>query len=332
MVYQVKNLTQIKGGNKILRNINLIIPENQILAILGPSGSGKTTLLRILAGLDQQSSGEISYSTGDKQSGILVFQDYRLFPFLSVWQNIAFGLKMKHEKKETIKAKVIQMLLLMGIEDISDRYPKEISGGQQQRVALARALVLKPKLLLLDEPFTSLDESLRMEMLHLVKQMQRQLKLTVVFVTHYRTEAYLLSQQIAILINGRILQVASPYQLDQLPENLMVAKFLGNANFISGQLVGRQFKSQIYHGEVSRKQNAKDSLKEILYLPYSGILQTDPTLYPAFCGYISEKKWNGQNYLYTVDVVKTSLNFVLKQNFTVGEKLKFYFVRKPLVF
>lgn len=144
MAYQINHLTQVKNENVILHDVNLTIPTGQIMAILGPSGSGKTTLLRILAGMDLPASGEVDWDGGSQDHGILVFQDYQLFPFLTVYQNVAFGLKMQHFNKTEINQKVIKMLKLMEIETIASQYPKEISGGQQQRVALARALIWHP--------------------------------------------------------------------------------------------------------------------------------------------------------------------------------------------
>lgn len=332
MAYQINHLTQVKNENVILHDVNLTIPTGQIMAILGPSGSGKTTLLRILAGMDLPASGEVDWDGGSQDHGILVFQDYQLFPFLTVYQNVAFGLKMQHFNKTEINQKVIKMLKLMEIETIASQYPKEISGGQQQRVALARALILAPKLLLLDEPFASLDESLRMEMLQLVKEMQRRLKITIVFVTHYKSEAYLLSQQVAVLIDGQIWQVDAPDRLDQQPHNLQVAQFLGNANFVTGSYMKRRFSSLIYEGPAKLMVTVENRMDQLLYLPFSGCLQTEPSSYPAFNGLVTERRWNGQNYLYEIQVNDQKIKVAFSKGYSVGTSMQLYFTKEPLVF
>lgn len=330
MSFELQQITQQKQQRQILKQIDLVIPEQQILAVLGPSGSGKTTLLRILGGLDQPTSGVFLHNGQVAEPGILVFQDYRLFPFLTVAENVAFGLKMQHLSRRQRQAKVIEMLARLNISELAQRYPAEISGGQQQRVALARALVLAPKLLLLDEPFSSLDEALRLEMLQLVQQLQRALHLTVVFVTHYKTEAYLMAQQVAILIDGTIQQVATPEQLDQTPQNLTVAQFLGHANFISGRWQAGQFQSQLYTGPAQ----VLDSVSEVatLYIPYAGLLTVTVTQWRAFTGTVRQRQWNGQTYLYQLKVQATVLWVLLPQKFAEGQVLRLYFEKEPVIY
>lgn len=328
-MYYLNNIAQEKGNVQILHEINLDIDEDSIFAILGPSGSGKTTLLNILAGIDQPTEGQFLNEAGEATQGIMVFQDYRLFPHMTVFQNITFGLKVKKRKKSEMKQRAQAIMETMGIAELTHRYPDELSGGQQQRVALARALVLKPKLLLMDEPFSSLDEALRIEMLDFVKTLQRKFQLTIIFVTHYKTEAYLLSNQVAILINGHIMQVDAPKRLEKQPKNLAVAQFLGQANFINGHLSDTEFASSVYSGPVQRV-----AASGVLYLPFSGQLQLEITDYPAFKGLILEKKWMGNNLeRITIEVGQELVYCDLAAEMVEeGQFYTFYFMKLPVVF
>lgn len=330
MSFELQQITQQKQQQQILKQIDLTIPEQQILAILGPSGSGKTTLLRILGGLDQPTSGTFSHNGQPATPGILVFQDYRLFPFLTVAENVAFGLKMQHVPRQTRQKRVAAMLDQLNITELAQRYPSEISGGQQQRVALARALVLAPQLLLLDEPFSSLDEALRLEMLQLVQRLQQTLQLTVVFVTHYKTEAYLMAQQVAILIDGQIQQVATPEQLDQTPQSLKVAQFLGHANFMAGRWQAGHFYSDLYTGTAQAQATAAETAT--LYVPYAGLVTLTPTQWPAFTGTVLSCQWNGQTYFYQLQVKRATLWVLLPQKLAQGQTTAFYFEKEPLVY
>lgn len=233
---ELEKVSKIYDGRTALKEVTLQIIEGEWLTILGPSGSGKSTLLKLLAQLETPSAGKITSADGRVPRGVLVFQDGLLFPHLNVFENIAFGLEVKHLKKTKIREKVKEILNVIGMSGFAERYPAELSGGQAQRVALARALVLSPELLLLDEPFSSLDPLLRSELRQFVKKLQQQLALTVVFVTHDQAESYLLSDRIALLLDGVIQQVAAPVKLSQAPRNLAVARFLGNYNFIPVEL------------------------------------------------------------------------------------------------
>lgn len=329
MVYYVKHLYQTKDQQQILTDINLEIPENHILAILGPSGGGKTTLLNILARIDPPTKGQFVADGQPSPKGILVFQDFRLFPHMTVVKNITFGLRVRKLSTERITEEAESIMSVMGIFELKDKYPDQLSGGQQQRVALARALILKPKLLLMDEPFSSLDENLRLEMLNFVKQLQKQFHLTIVFVTHYKTEAYLLSNQIAVLIDGKIEQISTPKQLEMHPKNLAVAKFLGQANFVSGKISGRSFESDIYSGPISVATAENDQL----YLPYSNLLQVEPNDHPAFSGVVKEISWigNGSRVKLLVNDQELEFNFYT-DDLAVGQSYSFYFKQLPVVF
>ncbi|MBB5226989.1 ABC transporter ATP-binding protein [Treponema ruminis] len=237
---ELKNLSFSFGNSLTVNDISLKVEEGSFTTILGPSGCGKTTLLRLISGFLEPQSGEILID-GVNQAGVevnerkvgMVFQDYALFPHLSVAQNIAYGLKLqKNLSKAEINQLVSEISLSLGIEELLSRYPNELSGGQQQRVALARALVLKPKILLMDEPLSSLDTKLRSKVREELKEIQQRLKITTIYVTHDQEEALSLSTKIAVLNEGKLLQEGSPREIYFEPKNKFVADFVGKANFI----------------------------------------------------------------------------------------------------
>lgn len=224
--------------NMILENLNLDIQKGEILSLLGPSGCGKTTTLRVIAGLMGTVGGRFTLDGQDMthvpvhERGFgVVFQSYALFPHLSVYDNIAFGLKMRKEDKQTIDRKVKEMAAICGIAQFLERFPKQLSGGQRQRVALARALVISPKLLLLDEPLSNLDAQLRIQMRTSIKRIQQELGITTVFVTHDQEECFSISDRVAIMDKGRIVQCDTPEAIYSRPANEMIARFVGFKNF-----------------------------------------------------------------------------------------------------
>ena len=237
---ELKNISFSFGNTLALDDISLQVEEGSFTTLLGPSGCGKTTLLRLISGFLEPQSGEILID-GVNQAGIevnerkvgMVFQDYALFPHLSVAQNIAYGLKIqKNHPKHEISQLISEISSSLGIESLLSRFPNELSGGQQQRVALARSLVLKPKILLMDEPLSSLDTKLRTKVREELKEIQQKLKITTVYVTHDQEEALSLSTKIAVLNEGKLLQEGSPREIYFAPKNEFVADFVGKANFI----------------------------------------------------------------------------------------------------
>lgn len=224
---------------KVLENLNLSIENGEFVSLLGPSGCGKTTTLRVIAGFIEPISGRFILDNQDytkipvhKRNFGMVFQSYALFPHLNVFDNVAFGLKRRKDKKNEITEKVNRMLKTVDLESLSQRYPKELSGGQRQRVAIARSLVLEPSLLLLDEPLSNLDAKLRLKMRVEIKKLQRQMGITTVFVTHDQEECFSISDKVAIMNGGVIEQFDRPETIYTYPATEFVARFIGFENFI----------------------------------------------------------------------------------------------------
>ncbi len=232
---------------KALDNVSVTIRENEFFTLLGPSGCGKTTLLRLIAGFDFPTEGEILLYGEDiaplppyKRPVNTVFQSYALFPHMTVAQNIGFGLEMLGRPKADIAARVTEMLQLVRMEELRNRKTSQISGGQQQRVALARALAPAPKVLLLDEPLSALDAKLRKDMQIELKRLQHETGITFIFVTHDQEEALTMSDRIAVMSKGKILQVGSPRDIYDRPAERFVANFIGETNFLEGEIVSAE--------------------------------------------------------------------------------------------
>lgn len=220
-------------------NISLDIQAGEFITLLGPSGCGKTTTLRMIAGFENPTSGDIflgkeriNLQTPDKRDTAMVFQSYALFPHYNVYDNIAYGLKLKKLEKKEIKGRVQNIINLVGLSGMENRFPNQISGGQQQRVALARALVMEPGVLLFDEPLSNLDAKLRVYMRNEIRKIQRRIGLTSIYVTHDQAEAMSLSDRIIIMNKGIIEQIGTPEEIYQQPSSEFVADFIGRANFI----------------------------------------------------------------------------------------------------
>lgn len=235
------NLGKQFGKTMAVENLDLEIHDGEIMTLLGPSGCGKTTTLRCIAGLLKPDEGEIYL--GEKRitdlpperRGVgLVFQNYALWPHMTVYQNLAFGLQLKKVSREEAKERIDEALAMVRLSGFEERYPRQLSGGQQQRVALARALVIEPSLLLLDEPLSNLDAQLREEMRFEIRELQKKLGVTSVYVTHDQAEALVLSDRIAILHDGRLVQVGTPEEIYNRPGNRFVAGFIGLTSFVEG--------------------------------------------------------------------------------------------------
>ena len=239
----LKSLTKKFGNIVAVDNISLHVPEGEFLTLLGPSGSGKTTTLMSIAGFQMPTSGQIfirgknilSVPPYNRNIG-MVFQNYALFPHMTVFGNIAFPLKMRKLPKNELKKRVEKVLEIVKLPEFEKRYPKQLSGGQQQRVALARALVYDPPLLLMDEPLGALDKKLREYMQIEIRNLQRELKITSLYVTHDQQEALTMSDRIAVFDQGKIQQIGTPDELYEKPRNRFVADFIGESNFIEGYI------------------------------------------------------------------------------------------------
>jgi spermidine/putrescine transport system ATP-binding protein len=251
-IIEFTGVTKRYGQATAVDNISLDIKEGEFLSLLGPSGCGKTTTLRMIGGFELPSQGSIKID--GKEAGNLppnhrpvntVFQNYALFPHLSIYNNIAFGLKQKKVPKAQIENDTNEMIEIMGLQEHKNKYPRQLSGGQQQRVALARALVNKPRVLLLDEPLGALDLKLRKKMQFELKKLHDQFKITFIYVTHDQEEALIMSDRIAVMNQGRIEQIDTPQQIYNNPNTLFVADFIGETNVINPKLLPEQNKEVI---------------------------------------------------------------------------------------
>ena len=235
----VKDVVKYYGDFLAADHLNLEIREGEFFTLLGPSGCGKTTLLRMIAGFNSIEGGEIFFDdkvinnmAAHKRDIGMVFQNYAIFPHLTVYDNVAYGLKARNVKSSEIRKRVEEALELVQIANLKDRKPNELSGGQQQRVALARAFVIEPTVLLMDEPLSNLDAKLRVQMRTVIKKLQRRLGITTIYVTHDQEEALSISDRIAVMKEGKIMQVGSPTEIYIKPADAFVSNFIGVSNFL----------------------------------------------------------------------------------------------------
>ena len=241
---EIDNLSKTFGTHTVLHQFDMAIERGEFITFLGPSGCGKTTVLRMLAGFETATRGTIRLGerdvthmrTRDRQVG-MVFQNYALFPNMTIAENIGFGLKVLRRRSSEIKKRVEEMLALIKLPHIADRYPWQLSGGQQQRVALARALASQPQVLLLDEPLSALDAKIRVSLREDIRTLQRELGITSIFVTHDQEEALSISDRIVVMNEGRIEQIGTPSEIYNFPRTRFVASFVGTLNVLSGTVI-----------------------------------------------------------------------------------------------
>ena len=236
---RLQNIRKSYGQHVALKDVDLDIASGTFFTLLGPSGCGKTTLLRAIAGFHRQDSGEIwvdeqaiGHLGASRRNVGMVFQDYAVFPHLSVFDNVAFGLVQRKLPADTIRQRVAEILQTVQLGDLAGRLPHQLSGGQQQRVGLARALVIRPKVLLMDEPLSNLDAKLRVDLRRDIRKLQQEFGITTIYVTHDQEEALSISDQICVMYDGVAQQVGTPWEIYHLPANRFVASFVGANNFL----------------------------------------------------------------------------------------------------
>lgn len=239
---EIQNMTKLYKNGDGVKNINLKVRQGELMTLLGPSGCGKTTILRTIGGFLECNAGAILIDGKDiadlppeKRPTAMVFQSYNLWPHMTVFDNLAFGLKLRKVPKAEIADRILDVLNLVKMPGTEKKYPNQMSGGQQQRIAIARSLLLKPEVLLLDEPFSALDAKIRMQMREELRKIQTDLDITVVFVTHDQEEAMALSDSTVVMNKGSIEQIGSPYEVYHHPASRYVADFIGEMNFIETQ-------------------------------------------------------------------------------------------------
>jgi putative spermidine/putrescine transport system ATP-binding protein len=266
---EISNIQKRFGEQTVVHDFSISVEKGEFVTFLGPSGCGKTTILRMLAGFESPSAGRIVFDgkdvtnvpTNQRNVG-MVFQSYALFPNMTVAENIGFGLKVANASKGEIEARVKEMLKLIKLDALADRYPWQMSGGQQQRVALARAIANKPKVLLLDEPLSALDAKIRISLREEIRELQRELNITTVFVTHDQEEALSISDRIVVLSEGRAEQIGRPAEIYNFPRTRFVASFIGTLNQLSGEVADID-KGEIRVGGLTLvTSNPLDNLKQ----------------------------------------------------------------------
>jgi spermidine/putrescine transport system ATP-binding protein len=330
---QLKNVTKTFGSDLIVKNFNLTIPSGKFFALLGPSGCGKTTVLRMIAGFETPDSGEIYL--GDTEISHLpinqrrvntVFQNYALFPHFDVFDNIAYGLRVKQFESAEIDRRVTKMLKLFGLEQLKHKSVRQISGGQQQRVAIARAVINEPDVLLLDEPLAALDMRLRERVLLELIELQEELGMTFIYVTHDQTEALTVADQMAIIgKEGRIEQVGTPKEIYEFPRSTMVARFVGSTNILHGILEVEREELYLRIDEANRvmvpkNDNWQDLLKQRkVYLsirPEKIELSKSPLVGFAnhVVGTVSAIVYHGRSTQYNIALANGTLMQVFEQN------------------
>lgn len=271
---ELAHLVKKYGAAVIIDDLNLEVEDGEFLTLLGPSGCGKTTTLRAIAGLVEIDSGEIFFGSRrindvppHKRSTAMVFQSYALFPHMTVRDNIAFGLKMQKVPQKEQEERVDQVMAIVGLEGLGERRPRELSGGQQQRVALARAVVTRPGILLFDEPLSNLDAKLRERLRIEIREIQRRLKITSIYVTHDQAEALVMSDRIAVMNQGRIEQLGDPYSIYRHPLSSFAAEFIGQANILKARVLETNAEESVLDtpiGVLISKSHVKEGSPEVM--------------------------------------------------------------------
>ena len=326
-IISLQGISKTYEDNTVLDGLNLDIKKNEFLTLLGPSGCGKTTTLKIIAGFEYADDGKVLFENKDmnnippyERAVNTVFQKYALFPHMNIYENIAFGLKIKKMPKDEIDRKVKEMLKLVALEGFEKRSVDSLSGGQQQRIAIARALVNEPKVLLLDEPLGALDLKLRQEMQSELKKIQQKLGITFIFVTHDQEEALTMSDTIVVMNKGKIQQMGTPEDIYNEPENAFVARFIGESNIFDG-IMHDDYKVEFcdYNFDCVDKGFEKDENIDVVIRP-EDIKMTSPSE-GMLKGIVTSVVFKGVHY--EIEVNENGRKWIIHntQNARVGEEL-----------
>lgn len=337
----VKLVNLCKSFNKIkvLNNMNLDIKEGEIVSLLGPSGCGKSTTLKLIAGILHPDCGDILLNNESvldipigKRDTVIVFQDYLLFPHMTLYENIEFGLKMKKINRDIRKNKVNELINLVKLEGYENKYPNELSGGQQQRVAIARSLAINPKVLLLDEPFSNLDINLRNEMREFVLGLQKHLKITTILVTHDKEEALVMSDRIAVMLNGEVKQFDTPDNLYENPKSKEVANIFGEKNYLIGNIRNGEFVNDIISIKLDKYKNINIDNVELM-IPRESIILKTINNDVGREGIILKKRYAGDKIYYDVDIDGTVLKVSSNNNsYEINEKVDVFIEQRKILF
>ena len=338
---ELRDVTKRFGEVVAVDRVSLRIRDGEFFSLLGPSGCGKTTTLRMIAGFEQPTEGEI-FIAGQPVAGVppferntnMVFQNYALFPHMTVAQNVAFGLEMKRVPRAEIARRVTEALEMVRLPGMEDRRPNQLSGGQQQRVALARALINRPAVLLLDEPLGALDLKLRKAMQLELKELQHRVGITFIYVTHDQEEALTMSDRIAVMDQGRALQVGTPTEIYERPNCRFVADFIGETNFLEGEVVGREnghltvtIRPDILVRVPAGEESVTNARVTVAVRPEKLRLEREPSPPPQNClpGVIQEVVYIGTDTHYLISLAEGLTIRVRQQNSTAASDRYIYF-------
>jgi len=352
-ILKVKNLNKDFGKVKAVQDVTFEATEGKVLSLLGPSGCGKTTTLRCIAGFENPDRGEIylddrkiTYVPPEKRGIGMIFQNYALWPHMTVYGNLAFGLQIRKVPKDEITKKIKRVLGMVQLEGYENRYPRQMSGGQQQRIAMARALVFEPEIMLLDEPLSNLDAQLREEMRFEFTELQRKLGITAIYVTHDQAEALVISDKIVILDRGKIVQSGSPREIYSNPKNKFVAGFIAVTSFINGsvdsliedrkKVIVKTDDGLVIHGfnngfDIGQKVSVAMRMNVIKFIQDEN--KSDKNTVNVFKGRIIQSSYLGNIIDYKIKVgnweVRT--NSDAKHSFKVGEEVTFYLSPEDII-
>ena len=349
---EIQNLFKRFKDVVAINRIQLEIKQGEMLTLLGPSGCGKTTTLRCIAGLERPEEGDIvidgnpmlskGFVQPSKRGIGMVFQNYAVWPHMKVFNNIVYGLKLQKAPKEAVREKAQKVLEMVGLQGLEDRYPSQLSGGQQQRVALARALVTNPKVLLLDEPLSNLDAKLREELRFEIKSLVRRMGITSVYVTHDQAEAMVISDRIAVMNSGNVVQIGTPDEIYKRPANKFVADFIGTMNFIPGKI--EQTDHETGETSVLTEMEEKivckisgDTAASTGQAVYASIRPEDVTVFAeapqvtanVYKGTIAHKAYMGNLLYYFVKIKETMIRVQVPHHLSQGEGDTLYLFLDP---